>query len=178
MNVPRLRWPRLRKRTLRGGVDPREAQRRSVEARRARRAQEGVLDASHGPGQGGEFPQGRRDYLLASTDLEPHTNPQASKTTPANETPADRSRARYEAHLNAKPARPPVSVEEAHYAPYASLGSLAIRLESPADGETAADWSIRRQLVMDEIWRRTQWHNGTVEEETFPRLIWPDQFFL
>lgn len=106
-----------------------------------------------------------------------HTQREFSPTRPT-ETPADRERARHEAHMAKKPAPEPVTVERARFAPYEQLAKLSQQLGSPAPGESQADWSIRRQLVMAEIWRRIQEHNGTEEAPTLPRLIHPDQYFM
>jgi hypothetical protein len=175
----RLRWPRRRK-LMRGGQDPRELQRLSVESRlrRARRAQESAPAVSSSAGEVGEFPQGRPERDSSPLHSGPHTPPVHPETNVAK-TSAERTRERQAAHLAAKPARSPVTPEEAHYAPYASLGSLESRLGCPAEDESHADWSIRRQLVMDTIWERKLRHNGTLEIPTMPRFFPnPEQWYM
>jgi hypothetical protein len=179
MTVRLPRWMRLRKRTLRGGHDPVEMQRRSVEARRRRKLLQEIVPAvSLSAGHGGELSRGRPDWDSQPLLTGPHTNPVRTATIPT-ETPADRRRAGYEAHLAAKPKREPVSPEEARYASYGTLDLLAARLDCPAEGESQGDWSIRRQLVMDVIWERKLRHNGTLEIPTMPRYFPnPEQWFM
>jgi hypothetical protein len=45
-------------------------------------------------------------------------------------------------------------------------------------GETNSDYHLRRILHQQAEWRALQSKNGTVEEETFPRLIHPDQYYM
>jgi hypothetical protein len=178
LNQKLLRWPFKRKPALMdGGLDPRTLQALSVEARRARKQAGMSSELSSSAPVGRELSRGRPVGTPASLLTESPTSPQQHETerskspsTTISETAADRQRQALEAHLAAKPVRPPVTVEEIRHAPYATLESLYARLEVPAEGEYPADWSVRRQVCMAAIWRRKQDAAGIVEVE-WPRFF-------
>jgi hypothetical protein len=184
LNQKLLRWPFKRKPALMvGGLDPRTLQALSVAARRARKQAGMSSELDQSAPVGRELSRGRPVGTPERLFLETHPAPQLPKTTRTTEdvlreTAADRQRQALEAHLAAKPVRPPVTVEEIRHAPYATLESLYARLEVPAEGEYPADWSVRRQVCMAAIWRRKQEANGTLELPTMPRYLPnPEQWF-
>jgi hypothetical protein len=148
----RLRWNQLRrqhkpqrKQTLRGGVDPREAQRRSVEARRRnKRAQEVAPSDSHGL-DGRKF-SARRPRIWDSKHLE--IEPQTRQVLPENKAPTTVDLLREIDVASPRPAKPEPSGDIFHDFPREA-------------NEPTNDYYLRHALHQQEKWRKIQERNGT-----------------
>jgi hypothetical protein len=175
--LQRLRNVFRRQRKLRGGQDPRELQRLSVEARLRRKQEQasGVADSvSHQPDVGRALDAGRRRRDSSVRDIRSHQRPQLPKPNPTRRTTQD-----VLAEIDAKyPAEKP-RVNR-------GLQVAKVKLPAPQDpnrygdfpaepGELASDYWLRRALHMQLEWSRKQQANGTVEV-TWPRLVVPDHW--
>jgi hypothetical protein len=162
----RLRFSVKRKPALMdGGQDPRELQRRSVEARRRRKQEQASGDAdsaSFSPGRPRASQRRLPETGLQHTRSIEGVAPQLPETKPSVEPPRRRTTEDVLAEINAAYAANPPAKKPA---------------PPPDDGLTAADRSVLEALKQQAEWRRIQEENGT-EEIEFPRLIHPDQYFM
>ena len=153
-----MRWNKLRRQRkptlLRGGVDPREAQRRSVEARkRNAQARGGASSAAHVPGEREFSPRGRPDVTPSHLLTGPHTRP----GLPENKAPTTDDLLREIDAASPRPAKPPVRQRRG-----AERASGDIFHDFPREpNEPTNDYYLRHALHQQEKWRKIQERNGT-----------------